>query len=281
MASPIKLLPALGTIAVAWGLYYFLTKETTTTKVIKKKKKKITLSSLTKKHDEIISSTSDPRLAIVLLENLQLEVDGIESTTEKRRQRRKKLNARIQESIAHLEAESKVQPEQNDMKGYRITKDGKKTTFFHRDMDEKTKELIGDNAPQRIHTTNEGTKKNDTTGQSSDKGSDKGSEWNNGSTWESKNYTREAKKLVREMLSSLSISKINGDVTLVMKKKLCLIYDLEIVFVNQNKETAKICLLSGDAPELVGVSKSEKEDLLETLNDFETRLLNTYSKNSS
>ena len=46
-------------------------------------------------------------------------------------------------------------------------------------MDEKTKELIGDNAPQRIHTTNEGTsgKKNDTTRQSSDKGSDKGSEW--------------------------------------------------------------------------------------------------------
>ena len=50
--------------------------------------------------------------------NLQLEVDGIESTTDKRRQRRKKLNARIQESIAHLEAESAVQPEQNDMKGY-------------------------------------------------------------------------------------------------------------------------------------------------------------------
>ena len=57
-------------------------------------------------------------------------------------------------------------------------------------MDEKTKELIGDNAPQRIHTTNEGTKKNDTTGQSSDKGSDKGSEWNNGSTLE--NYVSDA-----------------------------------------------------------------------------------------
>ena len=45
------------------------------------------------------------------------------------------------------------------MRGYKTTSDGRKTTFFNNEMDEKTKELIGDITPKAITTlvTEQGT----------------------------------------------------------------------------------------------------------------------------
>ena len=36
------------------------------------------------------------------------------------------------------------------IRGYKLTTDGRKTTFFNNEMDEQTKALIGDIAPQKI-----------------------------------------------------------------------------------------------------------------------------------
>ena len=124
---------ALGAIT-ALGLYYILTKEREVVVKLKSdRKKKVTLVSLERKVDQIVSSTKEARLAIVLLENLQLEVDGITSTSERRRQRRKRLNTRISEILVNLETEAAQQPA-NDMRGYKIKDDGTKTTYFHRDI---------------------------------------------------------------------------------------------------------------------------------------------------
>jgi hypothetical protein len=263
---------ALGAIT-ALGLYYILTKEREVVVKLKSdRKKKVTLVSLERKVDQIVSSTKEARLAIVLLENLQLEVDGITSTSERRRQRRKRLNTRISEILVNLETEAAQQPA-NDMRGYKIKDDGTKTTYFHRDIDEESKALIGDNTPKRIDIVEQN--ENSKTQKKDQKNNGVSSDWNRtGNTWESKVVTKEAKILLRKLLSSgkISITKISGDVTLVMKKRLCLIYDLEVQLSDADGTIAKVSLLSGDEPELLGDMK-EKEVLISKLKDFETQLL--------
>lgn len=69
----------------------------------------------------------------------------------------------------------------SDMRGYKIDSQGRKTTFFNNEMDEKTKELIGDIAPKKVAApTNMATK----AGESS---------WNQAGTFESKDHTKWAK----------------------------------------------------------------------------------------
>jgi hypothetical protein len=283
-------------------VYHILTREIT--HVVKqnsknKKKKRVTLSQLSKRVDHIINSTQDPRFAVVLLEKVQLEVDaqvgetwekewlGDDKSTDKRRERRKALNKRIQEGITHLEEEAARQPV-NDMKGYRIKKDGTKTTFFHRDIDDTAKELIGDIAPKRIDSDTSTTNKNrastmEASKTESSSASSGGSEWNSsGNTWESKMVTKEAKSLLREMIveeavgCSVSILKITGDVTLVMKKKRSLIFDVEVV-MTLDGHAAKGCLLSGDEPTLEGskhISKDVREKVVAMFGTFEEKFCN-------
>lgn len=252
------------TLAAAGFAYYHLTRETTVKKNNpRNKKKRVTLASLSRKCDTIINNTQNPRMAIVLLENLQLEVDAIPPTTDNRRQRRKQLNVRINESMQQLEKEADTQP-LNDMRGYRILKDGTKTTFFHREVTAESKALIGDTTPKRIEASHQEEK---TTG------ARKGSEWNgSGNTWESKNVTTMAKKVLREMLSSHAIAKITGDVTLVVKKKISLIYDVDIILELEGKQRM-ISLLSGDEPTVEGLQGDALETMNTVLATFETVLM--------
>ena len=233
------------------------------------------LKGLSKRVDHIINGTQNPRLAIVLLENLQLEVDGIPARTDKMRTRRKQLNTRINESLAQLEKEAEAPQPDNDMKGYKYTKDGRKTTFFHREVDEEAKKLIGDTAPKRINpTTTACTAVTDTDAASTDTATQQvqqGSKWNGGNTWESKAVTSQAKAVLREMLSFCAITKISGDVTLVYKKKVSLIYDLEIGIKSEEGKQGIIYLLSGDEPNVEGIKKDD--NLVNVLADFENVLM--------
>ena len=43
-----------------------------------------------------------------------------------------------------------IETETEKIRGYKLTTDGRKTTFFNNEMDEQTKALIGDIAPQKI-----------------------------------------------------------------------------------------------------------------------------------
>jgi len=266
MPRPLNFITVGATCIVAAAAYYFLSKEVETKVQSQKnnRKRKKTLTSLSKRVDDIINSTPDARLAIVLLENIQLEVDGISVNSEKKRSKRKKLNMRINESIAQLEKEAESQPE-NNMKGYRIRKDGTKTTFFHRDLDEKAKALIGDTAPKRIKVDSTSNLKDENVKKS-------GSEWNgSGNTWESKTVTKKAKVILREMLKCNSIvcHKITGDVTLVIKKNTSLIYDLEIMLTAENQRGTAY-LLSGDDPTAEGIKGGALKNIINVLSNFET-----------
>lgn len=264
------------------SVYFFLTRETTSAKSRQKKKKTLTLKGLSKRVDHVINGTQNPRLAIVLLENLQLEVDGIPARTDKKRKRRKQLNTRINESLAQLEKEAEAPQPDNDMKGYKYTKDGRKTTFFHREVDEEAKKLIGDTAPKRINpTTTACTAVTDTDAASTDTATQQvqqGSKWNGGNTWESKAVTSQAKAVLREMLSFCAITKISGDVTLVFKKKVSLIYDLEIGIKSEEGKEGTIYLLSGDEPNVEGIKYDDKLNVLATFENVLMHRVNNQKK---
>eukprot|EP00943_MAST-04B_sp_MAST-4B-sp1_P006798 g6798.t1 len=79
------------------------------------------------------------------------------------------------------------------VRGYKKTKDGRTTTFFHRDIDDAAKKLIGNIAPKKIDPV---TLNND--------GQTDGSAWNKGGTYEEKNISDWAKDRLMDLLANVS-----------------------------------------------------------------------------
>jgi len=79
------------------------------------------------------------------------------------------------------------------VKGYKIV-NGKKTSFFHNELDEKTKELIGDIAPKRLEVAPPPL--------AVPAGS--GSAWNKAGTWEEKDVSAWAKETLTAKLMSVT-----------------------------------------------------------------------------
>ena len=67
--------------------------------------------------------------------------------TEKKITESKKIDKKTKKE--EEEEEEEVENE-NKIRGYKLTTDGRKTTFFNNELDEQTKALIGDIAPQKI-----------------------------------------------------------------------------------------------------------------------------------
>ena len=91
------------------------------------------------------------------------------------------------------------------VRGYKKTKDGRTTTFFHRDIDDEAKKLIGNIAPKKIDPVKLKSENDPTKGD--------GSAWNKGGTYEEKNISDWAKNRLRDLLLSLSI-EYNNDITI-------------------------------------------------------------------
>ncbi|CAD7976257.1 unnamed protein product [Amoebophrya sp. A25] len=85
---------------------------------------------------------------------------------------------------------SSAPPPDNGMRGYKKTADGKTTSYFHTDISDEAKKLIGDCKPQKIDA--EQLKNSD---QSKAKA---GSAWNQAGTFEERNYTKWFHEKVRE-----------------------------------------------------------------------------------
>lgn len=81
------------------------------------------------------------------------------------------------------------------VKGYKIV-NGKKTSFFHNELTEEAKQLIGDIAPKRLDTT--------TTTTAAAATPTSGSAWNKAGTWEEKNVTNWAKESLQKSLLTVS-----------------------------------------------------------------------------
>ena len=82
------------------------------------------------------------------------------------------------------------------VRGYKIV-NGKKTSFFHNEMDEKTKALIGDIAPKKIENpapapANAAASKQGT------------SAWNNAGTWEERDVSEWAKQSLTDLILQTS-----------------------------------------------------------------------------
>lgn len=138
------------------------------------------------------------------------------------------------------------------VKGYKVV-NGKKTSYFHNELTEEAKALIGDIAPKRIEVTPEPAAA--TTG---DNGNLSGSVWNKAGTWEEKDVTSWAQESLDSALlatqfilpesspapgaiCTIASSKINGHASFAMVRgKKRYIYEFAVTLewefaVNEDK----------------------------------------------
>lgn len=87
--------------------------------------------------------------------------------------------------------------ESEKIRGYKKTKDGKTTSFFHRDIDDEAKKLIGSIAPKKITTP---------VAANAAPAGGAGSVWNKGGTYEEKNMDKWAKSRLKELLEGNTVS---------------------------------------------------------------------------
>jgi hypothetical protein len=95
-----------------------------------------------------------------------------------------------------------------EFRGYKVTADGRKTTFFNNDLDDEAKALIGDIAPKKLVEGTDG-------GDGSNGGASKpalaagASSWNTAGTWEERSMTSWGKPRLEELLLESSFELPN------------------------------------------------------------------------
>eukprot|EP00617_Octactis_speculum_P015705 CAMPEP_0185746954 /NCGR_PEP_ID=MMETSP1174-20130828/5620_1 /TAXON_ID=35687 /ORGANISM="Dictyocha speculum, Strain CCMP1381" /LENGTH=531 /DNA_ID=CAMNT_0028421935 /DNA_START=6 /DNA_END=1601 /DNA_ORIENTATION=- len=92
-----------------------------------------------------------------------------------------------------------------NMRGYKTTADGRRTTFFNTDMDEATKKLIGDNSPQKIEKKIPVPSLKPSAAQAEAATPVTLSAWNTAGTWEEKNMTDWAMSRLKELLTACPV----------------------------------------------------------------------------
>lgn len=117
------------------------------------------------------------------------------------------------------------------LRGYKKTSDGRTTSYFNNEMDEKTKELIGDITPQAISDP----KAIPPAAVPQTSGSAAPSAWNTAGTFESKNKTAWAKTRISEMLKNTKSGSAGIDITVGAVKDIE--GDAEII-MNRGKKKA-------------------------------------------
>lgn len=146
-----------------------------------------------------------------------------------------------------------------DAKGYKITKDGKKTSYFTRELSDAEKTIIGDFTPQLLSSSTNNQSNEPRLLSSKEIASptqSNGSVWNTGS-FEEKYYNEFAetrlKKLVKEVVYNgegvtvtvLSIKNCSGDALLTFsrgKRKYIYDYQIEADFKLLEKQSGNILI---------------------------------------
>lgn len=96
----------------------------------------------------------------------------------------------------------------SEMKGYKMTSDGRKTTYFNREISEEEKTLLGDCTPKPLASNAESTDGAGAQFASAKTTPSSGSAWNTAGTWEEKNQSPWAAKRLQELLKLSSLSLI-------------------------------------------------------------------------
>jgi activator of HSP90 ATPase len=100
-------------------------------------------------------------------------------------------------SVVNNDDDSKLFTKSEPVRGYKVV-NGKKTSYFHNELDEKSRALIGDIAPKKIENP---TSNAAATAAASKQGT---SVWNTGGTWEERNVSDWAKKSLTELILQTS-----------------------------------------------------------------------------
>lgn len=115
------------------------------------------------------------------------------------------------------------------MRGYKKTADGRTTSFFHRDIDDEAKKLIGSIVPKKIDVGASSASNAATVVASSNSAS----VWNQGGTYEERNASSWAKAYIQDALlksvctgpaegtscAFTKVTKIEGDASLILRKQ--------------------------------------------------------------
>lgn len=107
------------------------------------------------------------------------------------------------------------------LRGYKLTSDGRKTSYFNNEMDAKTKELIGDIRPQKLETVPAAAATAPTGGTTS--------AWNTAGTWESRNMTSWATGHLEGLLKAATFVLPNNMGTVVVHEVKNMTGDAEII----------------------------------------------------
>merc|ERR1712023_339149 len=125
-----------------------------------------------------------------------------------------KPNRSRKETKEKVEIDEEDEGNLKDLRGYKKTSDGRTTSYFNNELDEKTKSLIGDITPKAISAADANNSSVMQNG---------GSAWNTAGTFESRNVTPWAKERMKELLSNaefeggacivsvVNVKDINGD----------------------------------------------------------------------
>ena len=97
------------------------------------------------------------------------------------------------------------------LRGYKKTSDGRTTSYFHRELSEEEKKLLGTNAPKKLEqTTAVQAPASITPSASGETGKGQASAWNQAGTWEEKNTSEWCTGHLRTKLSSATAELDNG-----------------------------------------------------------------------
>jgi len=101
--------------------------------------------------------------------------------------------------------DSKLFTKSEPIRGYKVV-NGKKTSYFHNELDEKSKALIGDIAPKKIEnpTTNTTGGNNNNNNNNKSSNTPGTSVWNNAGTWEEKDVSNWAKDTLTKSILQTS-----------------------------------------------------------------------------
>ena len=113
----------------------------------------------------------------------------------------------------------------SNMRGYKKTADGRVTSYFHNELDETTKQLIGDIAPKKIDAPTTTTTANANV-----------SVWNTAGTWEEKNHSVWAVSHLETLFKNISATSVtitkavvHGDASVTTSRnKIKHIYDFTV-----------------------------------------------------
>lgn len=119
------------------------------------------------------------------------KVEWVPPKKEETKTERYEISSRLKQQIQPKQKPCGVT--NNEFRGYKLDSQGRKTTYFNRELDDKTKELIGDIAPKKLNKPLEMDV------------CDGASSWNQAGTFEEKNHTAYARQWFKDKLLQLMV----------------------------------------------------------------------------